>query len=254
MNSRNYWQSGSIFGITSPEAFPFVPLKNGVIFQDFYVPYLEWQKIRLADLWIASWNHPLVLGHISLRNEDLSIDGKKTIAAEIDAYEKLKGELNAEFFFRLAALLDQEGLAYLKRLPLESTEKYTLEGMLRTVHQEITSPLLKRRLEQIKEAKLALVRGEDPFLHEKDLVRERQAIGENLTTLEEITSQIGNELPGFAAFEELIGSGSFEKRERALGRLVKEFDLQLVLIGDLKDKQVQSALELLTAEPRGSQR
>jgi hypothetical protein len=250
-----YWKSGSIFGILSPDVFPLIefektfPLKRGVVFQDFYVPFLDWQKIRTSDLWIAGWNHPLILGHLSLWNQEPPLNAKKTLAGDRAAYENLKNQLNAEFFLHIAALLDRAGQDYLKSLPLESTEKYTLEGFLRTVHQEMTSSLLKERQEKIKALKLALFsdsrRREDPFLHEKELVRERAVLEANLDAILEAADQLKNEFQDFSAFQTLVRSNNWEERESALGRLAKMFSLQLILIGNPQEKEVQSALEIL---------
>lgn len=250
-----YWKCGSIFGILSADVFPLIDpertflLKKGVIFQDFYVPFIDWKRIRSTDLWIAGWNHPLVLGHLSLWNKELPVNTKKPIAANVDAYEELRSQLDAEFILRMAALLDETAQKYLKNLPPESTEKYSLEGILRSVHQEMTSPLLKDRMEKIKTVKLALfsdlMKHEDPFSHEKELVRERHALEENLEALVEVTGQLKDEFEGFASFQVLASSKNWEEREKALGRLAKLFSLQIVLIGNPLEKEVREAIALL---------
>lgn len=253
LESAVSWKSGAVFGIVSAEVIPHILpdelLFKRAIFQDFYVPFLDWQKIRTVDLWIAGWNHPLVLGHFSLWNANLPLNAKRPIETDVVTYEKLKRELNAEFFLKLGALLDQLAQGYLKSLLPEATAKYTLEGILRTLHQEMTSPLLKRRMEKINEMKLVLfsneIKHENPFLHEKVLVSERLALEENLAALEELANQIGDDLPCFSSFQLLLSSESWEKREGALSLLAKELDLQLVLIGNPLEKQVQSALQVI---------
>ena len=215
-----------IYTILDPSEIEALPVKKGLIFQDFYVPFLEWQKIRTWDLWIAKANHL----HISLWNENLPLKAKKPIAADVEDYERLKEELNAEFFLRIGTLLDQRAQDYLKNLPPEATSKYTLEGVLRTLHQEMTSPLLKRRLEVLRELKLVLLKN-GSFSDEKELVRERRALEENMAVLKELGGQIKDEIPGFATFHSLL-SGNWEKRQSALSLLAKELDLQLVFIGN----------------------
>lgn len=242
LESASYWKSGSILGILDPAMIKFLPVKKQMIFQDFFVPFLEWQKIRTWDLWLSECH----LGHISLWNESLPLPAKRPIAADVDDYEALRRELNAEFFMKIGALLDQMAQKYLRSLPPEATAKYTLEGVLRTLHQEMTSPLLKKRMEKINEMKLALLSDlknrEDPFLHEKELVRERKALEENLAVLEELVGQIGEELPGFSSFYALLSDKVWEKRQAALVLLAKELDLQLVFIGNPLDSVSLSLL------------
>lgn len=246
-----YWKEGSLFGILSADVFSMVSpeifsFKKNVVFLDFYVPFLEWQLIRTSDLWIASFDDPSMF-HFSLWNGDLPIGAKRPIAADRDAYEKLQKQLNAEFFIHLGALLDREGQDYLKGLPIESTDKYTVEGALRTLHQEMTSSLLEDRMEKIKGLKQTLfhewMEKKDPFLREKELIRERHALEENLSSLVEVIAFI--EFPGFSAFHVLTSSSNWEERMSALGQLAKQFSLQIVLIGNPLEKQVQSAIQAM---------
>lgn len=231
-----FWKWKDFFGILSPE----VPLKcpdwmfkkgKKIVFQDFYIPFLDWNKIRQADLLIAGWNHPEVLGHISLRNDDLPLNSsiKKPFAVDMEAYQQLTEQVNSEFFLQLAARLDQHGQDYLRALLPESTSEYTLEGLLRTFHQEMTSPLLKKRIETIKAAKQSLFAA-DSFLQEKELVKERQALKENLNSLLEIASQV--RIDGFPMFQNLVKGSSFEQKEGALFHFAKLFSLQIVFIGN----------------------
>lgn len=163
-----------------------VPEAKLIIFQDLQLPELEWATLRQKDLMLSE-AHPIeTVGFYSagLDGWEMLPPNKKPIASLTRAFHELAIHMNGELLIVFARLIDHEVKIALEEIALDSAAKYSLEGALKDYRHELSSLLLRTRLEALHAAKKRLMltptNSIDSVDAEKQVLLPRKELFDNL--------------------------------------------------------------------------